>query len=161
MRAPPDDARRGPHDEGASPTQVAPTRLSTRENTHPGQPVQRTLWEPVELHRVGYAGPEPPRARSRDRATSAAAAASLDPPRLGLQCRAVLDVLRRAACQGATRDEIAAALDWRGDRSVLSRRITDLTQAGLVLDVGRTRPGVSGRQLTVWGARGACGGQPA
>ena len=29
------------------------------------------------------------------------------------------------------------------------------------VDIGRTRPGASGRQLTVWGARGACGGRAA
>jgi hypothetical protein len=73
----------------------------------------------------------------------------------------VLDVLRRAGCRGATRDEIAAALDWRGDRSVLSRRVTDLTQGGLALDVGRTRPGRSGRQQVVWGCKGCCGGRAA
>jgi hypothetical protein len=85
----------------------------------------------------------------------------LDPVRLGGQLADVLDVLRRAGCSGATRDEIYSELAWRGDRSVLSRRFTDLVQAGLALDIGRTRPGASGRQQVVWGAVGGCQGRAA
>lgn len=155
MRHPP-DAEEGPRQRALPQSALRPGVSLAGQSTA----AQPELWDDpeVDLHRVGHAGPQPPRARSRDRATSGAAAASLDPARVGAQCQAVLDVLRRAACQGATRDEIADALDWRGDRSVLSRRVTDLVQGGLALDIGHTRPGHSGRSLTVWGAKGACGG---
>jgi hypothetical protein len=158
MRSPPPDTRRGPGGRTRATERQITDQSSLLSRDDTAGPVQPSLFD---RPRIGHAGQEPPRHRSRDPETSRAAASSLDPGRLRAQCRDVLDVLRRAGCQGATRDEVFDALDWRGDRSVLSRRITDLVQGGLALDIGRTRTGVSGRQLTVWGARGACGGRVA
>lgn len=105
----------------------------------------------LDLFRVGHAGPNPPRHRTQGRQTSATAAASLDPGRVATRCERYLSVIVAAGSGGATRDDVAAAVDARGaeDRA-LARRITDLCQAGLVVDSGRTRPGESGRPQTVW-----------
>lgn len=102
------------------------------------------------LHRVGCCGPRPPRARNTDPRTSAAAERSLSPGRQAQQTARVIDALDALVCEGATRDELARLLAWTGDRSVLSRRITDVVQAGQAVDSGRTRPGASGRQQVVW-----------
>jgi hypothetical protein len=180
MRGPPHSAERGPRKGLVRDPALDQDRRNAREDTRAPAAVQPSLpWDAgdprrveqvdlgptgamaLERPRIGHAGQDPPRHRSRDRETSVEAAQQLDPERVRTQLAHVLEVLREAGCAGATRDEIAAELDWRGDKASLSRRITDLCQADLALDIGPTRPGDSGRQLTVWGARGACGGRAA
>lgn len=88
-----------------------------------------------------------PRTRRSDPQTSRDAAASLTPEALGREQGRVLRAISMHAGE-AIRDQVAMYLS--ADRSCVSRRITDLRDLGLVEDSGRTRPGPSGRQQTVW-----------
>lgn len=66
----------------------------------------------------------------------------------------VYDILAAQGASGATDEEIAMAYpSWTGEtrkEATLRARRVSLTAKGLVLDSGQTRPGVSGRQMTVW-----------
>lgn len=92
-----------------------------------------------------------PRSRATDPPTSRQAAEQLDHRTVGARCRRYLLVIRQAGDDGATRDEVARAVGARGaeDRA-LSRRLTDLAQARLVEDSGRTRLSESARRQVVW-----------
>jgi len=87
------------------------------------------------------------RYRHADPVTSRAAAESLTPEALGKEQGRVLRAISMHAGE-ANRDQVASYLS--ADRSCVSRRITDLRDSGLVEDTGRTRPGPTGRQQTVW-----------
>jgi hypothetical protein len=90
------------------------------------------------------------RVRHVDPTTSAAAAESIRPV-LGAECSRVLEVIRERG--SATRWEIKQAFASQGldrEEGCISRRCTDLRDAGLIVETGSTRPGRSGRQLTVW-----------
>lgn len=90
--------------------------------------------------------------RHADAVTSAAAAESIRPV-LGTECHRVLEVIRRAGWVGATAHEIRCVLRADGvdrDQNVVARRCSDLRDAGLIVDSGRTRSGRSNRQLIVW-----------
>jgi hypothetical protein len=90
-------------------------------------------------------------ARTSDPPTSHAAARQLDPSKVEASCNRYLRVIAAAKERGATRDDVADAVDARGaeDRA-LSRRLTDLHQAGLIEASGRTRPSHSQREQIVW-----------
>lgn len=98
-------------------------------------------------------------ARVTDPPTSHAAAESMQGPPLSDQQALVLRTLvecdRTGGYQhdGATAHEIVMRLAYTGhapQQSVVARRLTDLRDAGLIVDSGRTRPGASNRQLIVW-----------
>lgn len=95
-----------------------------------------------------------PTARATDPATSAAAAASMVDHVSG-QCRQVLEAV---AWSPATAYDVVVHLQSRRrsiQQSVAARRLTDLARAGFVADTGDTRPGSTGRPLTVWRATDA------
>jgi hypothetical protein len=85
--------------------------------------------------------------RATDPLTSQAAAASMRGRPLSKQRAQVLSFIR-ASNTGATAFEISVVLEMQ--QSVVARRCTDLHELGLIVDSGRTRPGSTGRQLTVW-----------
>lgn len=92
-------------------------------------------------------GPSPLRdegqARTGDPETSHLAAASVDPA--GLQ----LALMRALAAAGeGNRDELAARAGIT--QAQAWRRLSELHDAGLIQPTGLTRPGVSGRQQTVY-----------
>jgi hypothetical protein len=84
--------------------------------------------------------------RKRDRATSQAAARSMEGEHLTDQQRQVLEVVSRAWI-GATAYECAVELGFQ--QSVMSRRIKDLIELGLARYDGEERPGGSGRMCSV------------
>lgn len=92
-------------------------------------------------------------ARTSDPATSHAAA-SLDHTSMRLQVLEQLRLLVDAGCDGATTYELQRGLRDRGidkEQGSIARRVTDLRDAGLVVDTGRTRPGAYERvEQTVW-----------
>jgi predicted ArsR family transcriptional regulator len=88
-----------------------------------------------------------PHVRRSDPATSVAALDSLR-RHLPAQRMAVLTVVANSDC-GATAWDVVDRLD-RIQRNVASRRLTDLAQAGLVVDTGTTRIGRTGRPEIVW-----------
>lgn len=64
-------------------------------------------------------------------------------------------MIEAAGDAGATAWNVVRALAGVGiQQSVAARRCTDLRRRGLIADTGVTRPGVSGRMLTVWRATG-------
>lgn len=83
--------------------------------------------------------------RRNDRQTSIDAAKAVRPER---DQERVLAALVAAGGMG-TIDDVCDQIDDR-DRGCLSRRITDLSVRGLVVDTGRTVVGSRGRQVTVW-----------
>ena len=88
-------------------------------------------------------------ARKHDRPTSVAAARSVVP---GPDQQRCLDALHRVGGSGSV-DDVAAWFALLGvdrDRGALSRRLTDLLDAGLIRDSGRTVRGSRGRDVTVW-----------
>lgn len=90
-------------------------------------------------------------ARADDPDTSKAAAASIAPA-IPEDCRRVLDVVR-ARPGGVTAWEVRCVLSASGvdrDQNCVARRLSDLRDAGLVVDSGTRRPGRSARQLIVW-----------
>lgn len=91
--------------------------------------------------------------RPSDPATSQAAA-ELDHTSLRLQVLEQLRLLVDAGGDGATTYELQCGLRDRGidkERGSIARRLTDLRDAGLVIDTGRTRPGAYERvEQTVW-----------
>lgn len=91
-------------------------------------------------------------ARKADRQTSRDAARSVLP---GPDQQRCLDALRLNGGQG-TVDTVAAHFADLGvarDRGALSRRLTDLLDAQLIGDTGRTERGSRGRDVTVWAIR--------
>jgi DNA-binding MarR family transcriptional regulator len=68
------------------------------------------------------------------------------PADVGPECARVLQVIRDYG--GATRGQVASHLG--ADPSCVSRRITDLRQAGLVADSGERARGLAGRRQIVW-----------
>jgi hypothetical protein len=102
--------------------------------------------------RAGHHGPNPPRHRTHGPDTSREAAESLDPEHLNRSCAEVLEVLRSAGPVGATTDQVCTALGRLDLKSSISRRLTDLGEAGLAEIVGK-RPGRSGRNQQVWAIR--------
>lgn len=98
-----------------------------------------------------------PRVRDTDPDTSQAAADSMTGAALTAQASTVLATLAdldRRRGVGATAYELHVELDGRYQQSVIARRLTDLRDAGLVVDTGRRRPGSSNRQLIVWTSTG-------
>lgn len=92
--------------------------------------------------------------RADDPDTSRAAADSIRPV-LGLECQRVLDVVKLDSWGGATAWEVVRNLALHGierDQNVVARRLSDLRDAGLVVDSGLRRPGRSSRLLIVWKA---------
>lgn len=91
-------------------------------------------------------------ARQHDRMTSIAAARSVLP---GPDQQRCLDALRLNGGQGTIDDVCAhfAALGIPRDRGALSRRLTDLLEAHMIGDTGRTERGSRGRDVTVWALR--------
>lgn len=67
-------------------------------------------------------------------------------------------LLAGVGAAGATDEELATWYaqypDKRKDSTLRARRVS-LCDKGLVRDSGQTRPGVSGRQMTVWVVAGA------
>lgn len=104
--------------------------------------------------RAGDHGPNPPRHRNGGPTTSREAAESLSEDYLGQLCRQVLDVIIERGPFGATTDEICVELYGSLEaKPSISRRITDLAQAGKVVMVGK-RPGLrSGRNQQAWAVR--------
>lgn len=91
-------------------------------------------------------------ARKADRQTSRDAARSVLP---GPDQQRCLDALRANGGQG-TIDDVCAWFESKGvrrDRGALSRRLTDLLDAQLIGDTGRTERGSRGRDVTVWAIR--------
>lgn len=92
------------------------------------------------------------RARAHDPDTSRAAADSIRPA-LGAECSRVLTEVLERGNHGATAYEVVQALASRRvfrDQNCVARRLTDLRDAGLIVDSGSRRPGRSNRELTVW-----------
>lgn len=91
-------------------------------------------------------------ARKADRQTSRDAARSVLP---GPDQQRCLDALRLNGGQG-TIDDVCqhfATLGVFRDRGALSRRLSDLLDAQLIGDTGRTERGSRGRDVTVWAIR--------
>ena len=91
-------------------------------------------------------------ARQHDRPTSLSAARSVLP---GPDQQRCLDALRANGGQG-TIDTICAHFARLGlfrDRGALSRRLSDLLDAQMIGDTGRTERGSRGRDVTVWAIR--------
>lgn len=91
-------------------------------------------------------------ARKQDRPTSVAAARSVLP---GPDQQRCLIALRHNGGQG-TIDTVCDYFALHGiarDRGSLSRRLTDLADASLIGDTGRTERGSRGRDVTVWAIR--------
>lgn len=91
------------------------------------------------------------RVRHSDPATAQAAATAIAEV-VNLECCRVLDALRDLE-GNATAYEVVLRLRSAGidrQQNCVARRLTDLRDAGLVRDSGRTRPGSSNRQLIVW-----------
>lgn len=88
-------------------------------------------------------------ARKHDRRTSTDAARSVLP---GPDQQRCLDALRAHGGTGSI-DTVCDHF-WRlgvqRDRGSLSRRLTDLADAGLIRDTGRVARGSRGRDVTVW-----------
>ena len=82
----------------------------------------------------------------QDRATSMAAAVSINPRVKSLRDQ-VLDIMR-ASERGLTADEVATRLH----RSILSirPRVCELANLGYLIESGDLRPNVSGRPAIVW-----------
>lgn len=90
-------------------------------------------------------------ARPGDPETAKDAAEAIRPV-LAPECARVLESLKHYA-HGATAWQIVRDLADFGvhrDQNVVARRLTDLRDAGLVVDSGVRRPGRSGRSLIVW-----------
>ena len=85
------------------------------------------------------------------------AALSIAPDVSTLEDR-VYALLTGVGALGLTDEELATLYAQTGDKrkeaSLRARRVS-LTSKGLVRDSGQTRPGVSGRQMTVWVVAGA------
>lgn len=92
---------------------------------------------------------QPPSVRAS--ATSAKAADSIRGAATALRQR-VLDLLRGMGAVGFTDEEMQVVLAM--NPSTQRPRRGELVALGLVVDSGRTRPTRSGRQATVWVARG-------
>lgn len=105
----------------------------------------------MEDHDQLHFGDLPQRSRPTDPRTAREAGKQLSPVTVNTRCSRYLVVVAEAGRKGATRDEIASAVGAQGaeDRA-LSRRLTDLRQAGLVKDSGRTRTSESCREQIVW-----------
>lgn len=103
----------------------------------------------VPMTRAGHAGPNPPRYRNGGAETSRLAAESLSEDTIGRRCAEVLRVIVAAGDNGANCDEVCVALDQLENKPSISRRITDLAEAGRVRLNG-TRPGRAGRSQQVW-----------
>lgn len=108
-----------------------------------------------EITRAGNAGPNPPRYRNNGAETSRIAAESLDERRVSKSCAEVLALLVAACPDGMTTDEVCVRLGKLELKSSISRRLTDLGEAGMAEIVG-TRPGRAGRPQQVWAAT-SCG----
>jgi len=98
-----------------------------------------------------------PAARATDRPTATAAAESMTgEPRIrqaDLVLTAIADEARRG--NGSTAHDVVMWCSFHRpahvpQQSVAARRCTDLARAGLIADTGTSRPGSSGRLLTVW-----------
>lgn len=85
--------------------------------------------------------------------TSLEAALAIAPHLEPLEAR-LYALLAGVGAAGATDEEVARAWpSWAGENrkdSTLRARRVKLVSKGLVRDSGQTRPGVSGRQMTVW-----------
>lgn len=92
--------------------------------------------------------------RATDPGTSRDAAEAMSAESLAKQSLAVLRCVHDAGGVGVTASAIAKALttdSWRPvQQNVVARRLTDLYRMGLIRKTGITRPGASGRQLTVY-----------
>lgn len=89
-------------------------------------------------------------ARPDDRTTSRQAAASTRRGWRSPMAKRILAELERRGTHGATDDELhrsALAGELLGS---VSKRRGDLVAAGLVVDSGRTRPTLRGREAVVW-----------
>lgn len=90
----------------------------------------------------------PRRAGHRGNRDTSIAAADDIQEHLGKLQAKVHDVVSDAGVQGATSDEIGAALDWIVYR--VRPRTAELRRMGRVVDSGLRRPGASGRSTIVW-----------
>lgn len=87
------------------------------------------------------------RARKTDPVTSHMAAETIAPRITALQ-KMVRNEFKHAGHNGLTDEELTDRLGLRG--STARTRRSELTDAGLIKDSGRTRPLISGRPGTVW-----------
>jgi hypothetical protein len=88
----------------------------------------------------------PARVRSSDPDTSQEAADSLDPRALGARCQELFHLIDHYG--GLTTHQLVAITGY--DRGNTARRITDLRQAGWIVDSGRRALGPTGRRSIVW-----------
>lgn len=140
------------------PTKTDTTRLDQAQDTASEGPVVATVSDRWEHGRrtippaVGFAGPS---ARASDPDTSVLAADADEPTRrfrTGMAVEVLHDI-GAAGERGCTVDEVCE-LHPTWDRGVLARRVTDLRQAGLVVDSGRRRPTRRQCPAIVWRATG-------
>jgi hypothetical protein len=90
-----------------------------------------------------------PHARRTDPATSHDAARSIHGSAEALTARLYAVLARRGPM---TRSELTAAAGQKLSDYQVSKRVSDLKNAKLIVDTGQTRPGPTGRMQTVWRA---------
>lgn len=122
-------------------------RVVAYPSSNPAKPLQFSKLLPTAAE-IGQGFHPPYQPHSR---TSLAAARSLKPSWLAGKRLQVWSALRHAT-DGLT-DEEGIALTSLSPSSYRPRRV-ELVEAGLVVDSGLTRPSLSGRQMTVWRAKG-------
>jgi hypothetical protein len=98
------------------------------------------------IGRTGRAGLDPPRVRNTDPDTSTEAAKSLAEQSVGARCQELFALIEHHG--GLTTHQLVALTGY--DRGNTARRITDLTQAGWIVDSGQRRRGPTGRRSIVW-----------
>jgi hypothetical protein len=101
------------------------------------------------IPRVGAAGLDPPRVRNTDPDTSTEAAESLSERALGARCQELYELIATFQA-GLTTHDLVGITGY--DRGNTARRITDLKQAGWIVDSGRRRRSTTGRRSIVWTA---------
>jgi MarR family len=92
----------------------------------------------------------PARARTSDPDTSQEAADSLTAQTVGARCQELYNLIVAHPRAGLTVHDLVAITGY--DRGNTARRITDLRQAGLIVDSGRRRRHANGRKSIVWTA---------
>lgn len=148
------EERRPPADGSAPQSNQLASHLDTEQSTAP--PRQLSLIEARSDHTVQpsdhvvqrwWTAPTKGTARKADPETSRQAAQSMHGDHLADRQQEVLDALVRLGGRGTLDDVVAITGRERGSTS---RRLTDLSQAGVIRRTWETRPGRSGRPQTVW-----------
>lgn len=108
---------------------------------------QSSIFDDAPSRRHRHSDPKPARA----------AAESMSGPVLSGQRHRVLWALNdciRHGLNGATAHDVVMRLAYEPggapQQSVIAKRCSELREAGLIVDTGRTRRGSSHRELTVW-----------